>query len=416
MSPKTLLQNKLGCSFRNAVVDSRQAALGDLYIAFQGARVDGHDFVKDAFLRGCTCALVSRKVDVAIPQIVVPDVLDFLHSTITEYISDTKPRVVGVTGSVGKTTTKEFIRQILSARYTVSATPGNANSQVGLPLALFNYFHGDEDLWVIEMGMNHSGEIANLCKMVPPAIVVITHVAPVHIANFESLEEIALAKAEIFSQNSTEIGFINAQSNCLPILLNAGNCNKKIVDDEDVQRRYPHLFPGKHLYQNLALAIEVALYLGISWKEIDAIVPTLTLAANRMELIERGGVTILNDSYNASEISTIAALDALPVKIRGKKVALIGQMAELGKFSNQAHKNIANHALDKVDHMICYGEACLPIFDVWKEAGKPVYWTNDRAELIQYLNTRLSPGDYLLLKGSRSNFLWELIPELHVSL
>lgn len=416
LSPKITLQNKIGYPFQNVVVDSRIAGSGDLYIALPGARVDGHDFVQDAASRGCVAAIVSRKVNVDIPQIVVSDPLDFLHATISEYIAHNKPQVIAITGSVGKTTTKEFLRQILSCCFSVAATPGNANSQIGLPLAIFNHFQGDEDFWVLEMGMTHPGQITQLCRMIPPDIALITHVAHVHAANFNTLEQIALAKAEIFSQPQTKMGFINGHSGCLTTLLNVGKCNKVVVDDEKVRRRYPHLFPGKHLYQNLALAIETALYLGILWGDLDRVVPTLTLAANRMELLELAGVTILNDSYNASEISTLAALDSLPTKIQGKKIALIGQMLELGQFSNQAHKNVANHALNKVDLMICYGEACKPIFEVWKAAGKPVFWTTDRSELLGHLHASLAPGDYLLLKGSRSNLLSELIPELRATL
>ena len=416
LSPRNYLQNKLKCTYQRLVVDSRTASTGDLYIALKGARVDGHDFLEEAKKNRCVAALVSRRVAVDLPQIVVPDPILFLQETISEYIAQHKPRVIAITGSVGKTTTKEFVRQLLSTRYVVAATPGNANSQIGLPLAIFNGFSGDEDFWVLEMGMTHPGQIEHLCKIVPPEISLITHVAAVHVVNFESIEGIAGAKAEIFSHPSTKIGFINGRAQCLPILLNTGTCSKVVVHEEETQRRYPKLFQGTHLYQNLALALEVALHVGISPNELDAAVPKLSLAANRMELVEIGGVTILNDAYNASEISTIAALDSLPRCVPGKKIAVIGQMMDLGKHSEKAHATVAGHALEKVDVMICYGEACRPIYDLWLAAKRPVFWTNDRELLLRHLKDQLKTGDYLLLKGSRSNKLSELIPEIRTLL
>lgn len=414
MSPKEVLQQKIGYSFRNVVADSRLAGSGDLYIALPGARVDGHDFVRQAYENGCSCALVTRLMPVPFPQIVVADVLSFLQKFITDYIQSHTPRIIAITGSVGKTTTKEFLGQILGTTYNVAATPGNANSQIGLPMAIVNHFTGKEDFWVMEMGMTHPGQLTQLCRMAPPELALVTQIALVHAANFDTLEQIAMAKAELLAHPKTACGFINAKAPCLEILTQSGICPKVMVSDESVLKRYPGVFPGKHLYQNLAMAVEAALHLGVSQDKIDAIIPTLEMAANRMALIQLSGITILNDSYNACEISTKAALDAVPEKVKGLKIALIGQMMELGKFSDEAHKSVAKHALDKVDQMVCFGEACKPIFELWTEAGRPVFWTNDRIELLGHLNATLSAGDFLLLKGSRSNLLWELIPDLRI--
>jgi UDP-N-acetylmuramoyl-tripeptide--D-alanyl-D-alanine ligase len=414
LSPKELLQQKIGFSFRNVVVDSRLAGPGDLYIALPGARVDGHDFVQQSYEKGCACALVTRQMPVPIPQIVVSDVVIFLQEVVAEYIQKNNPRIIAITGSVGKTTTKEFLRQILATTYHVAATPGNANSQVGLPMAIFNYFSGEEDFWVVEMGMTHPGQLTQLCLMAPPELALITQIALVHAANFESLEEIASAKAELLLHPKTVRGFINSKAPCQEILKSAGTCRKIVVSDESTITQYPDAPLGKHLYQNLAMAIEVALYLGVAQDKIDAVIPALEMVSNRMARIEMSGVTILNDSYNAAEISTKAALDTIPQKVNGLKIAVIGQMMELGKFSDQAHKSVAKHALDRVDQMVCFGEACKPIFELWTDAGRPVFWTNDRSELLKHLNDTLSVGDFLLLKGSRSNLLWELIPDLRI--
>ncbi len=411
MSPKEFLQKKIGCSFRNVVVDSRLAGVGDLFAALPGERVDGHEFLQEALNRGCCCALVSAKSPVAIPQIVVPDVLIYLQNALTEYTALYHPRIIAITGSVGKTTTKEFLRQILSSQYRVSATPGNANSQIGIPLSVFNRFNADDDFWIIEMGMTHSGQIARLCLMTPPEIAILTHIAYVHAANFDSLEAIAKAKMEIFSSSKTRLGLINKYSAALATLNDFVGCEKRLVDDQNVLREFPHALPGRHLYQNLALAIETAMNVGMTREKIASCIPLLQMEENRMAKIEKNGISILNDSYNASEISTKAALDSIS-SASGRKVALIGQLMELGQFSELAHKNIGTHALGCVDQMICFGAACAPIHGVWKEKNRPVFWTSDRSELIHYMKNLLIAGDSLLLKGSHSNRLWELIEDI----
>lgn len=416
MTPKNLLEQKIGHFFQDVVTDSRLVEKGDLFVALAGERVDGHQFVKDAHQKGASAAIVAKKVDVDIPQYVVDDPVSFLQDVVREYVRQVRPRVIAITGSVGKTTTKEYLKQILSPYYSVAATPGNLNSQIGIPLSLFNYFKGDEDYWIIEMGMSYGGEITKLCEMIPPEISVVTHVAAVHAANFEQLEFIADAKGEILKGDSVKVAFINSRSNYLERLLKNGSCQKIIVTSEKAQQRFPQFLAGEHLYENLALAMEVALHLGLNEEQMQKVVPTLSQPSSRMELLIKQGITILNDSYNASEISVIAALKSFPKVTSGKKIAVIGQMQELGIFSDEAHKNVAQCALDAVDHMICFGEKCKPIYELWTEAGRKVFWTKDRAALLQHINSVVSPGDFMLLKGSRSNQLNDLIPEIKPTL
>ena len=414
MSPKEALQQKLGYSFRNIVADSRLVGPGDLFIALSGERVDGHEFLEEAYAKGCSCALIARPTSVNIPHIIVPDPLAYIQNVVTEYVLRYRPRVIAITGSLGKTTTKEFLHQMMATTYHVAASPGNANSQIGLPLAILNHFSGKEEFWIVEAGMSFAGELTRLAHMVQPEIVLITQISLVHAENFDGLEGIARSKAELFSHPSTSLCMINSHSSCLNILQNVGNCTKVLVDEHEVIERYPNALPGKHLYQNLAMAVEAARYLNVSVEKIDEIVPHLRLEAHRMQFIEKEGVFILNDSYNASELSTIGALDSIPHDVKGEKIVLFGQITELGKFSDETHANIAKHALKCADKMICYGSACAPIFDLWSSAKKPVFWTNDRIELLKHVNETVVPGDFLLLKGSCSNALWELIPKIQI--
>ncbi len=163
---------------------------------------------------------------------------------------------------------KEFLKQILSVQFKVDASPGNANSQIGLPQAIFNEFTEDADFWIVEMGMSRRGEISQLCRMLPPTIALVTHVAYVHASNFDSLDQIAAAKGEILLHPKTLRGYLNGKSNCIDLLLKMGDCNKIIVESDSLKNQYPELFFAEHFFENAALARAVAIDLGISRKKL----------------------------------------------------------------------------------------------------------------------------------------------------
>lgn len=430
-------------SFSKVAVDSRLLSANDLFFALSGEKTDGHYFLEEIAKKQAVAAVVSANYqgpDYGMSIIRVPDVLKALQNFARNEIKARNVPIVGITGSVGKTTTKEFVGTILKQSFQVGLTPGNSNSQIGMPLAILNETTGNEDVLVIEMGMTHPGNILQLTKIAPPTVALVTTVSLVHAINFESLRDIAQAKAEIFMHPSTKIGIFNADIPDADLLKATGNCQKitystchpsadyvlnsdseslDFKTNKDCRWNFGRLaVPGKHNQMNALGAIAIARYFDMPWELIKAGVAQLTLPERRLQMIAKNGITFVNDSYNASEISLKAALKSLPEPHTGrKKIAVIGEMLELGKFSEKCHQEVAQTALQHVDYLLCMGKECAPMHELWTKSGKPVYWLDERSDanralLVQELKKMIFPGDVVLLKGSRSNQLWKILEEI----
>lgn len=419
-------------------VDSRITKPGDIFFALSGAKVNGHDFLRDAASKGAVAAVVSKSYlgpDFGLVLLRSDDCLLALQDLAKAFVQRSRAKVVGVTGSVGKTTSKEFISTLLQTQYRVLTSSGNSNSQIGLPLTLLNHASLDADIIVQEMGMTESGQISKLVNIIPPHVAVVTTVALVHAENFHSIDDIARAKAEIFSHPTTQMGLYHKDANYSDILRSTGTCLKhsfsitnessdyylqeidnqlKIRDPSGQSMVLPSLnMPGKHNVQNFLIAVAVARYFNVLWEKIIDAVPLLSLPERRLQYIEKMGAIFVNDSYNAAEISTKAALSALPSpKPGGKKIAVFGGMVELGKFSKECHKAVAEHALGCVDMMFCFGEDCRVVKECWDNAGQPVVWEMSRVDLVDALRKAVQPGDVVLLKGSRLKETWKFLDEL----
>lgn len=400
--------------FKKICADSRYVESGDLFFALPGEKTDGHQFIDEVQKRGAVCAVVrkdyQKKGD--FPLLRVDDTLQALQKLAAEVLRRSAVKVIGVTGSIGKTTTKELLATLLEGKFKTVKSPRNYNSQIGLPLTLLNHLEGDEDYLVQEMGMTGSGQISRLIEIAPPQIALVTYVALVHAAFFDSIEDIARAKAEIFSHPLTKAGFFPDGISCRPILESIGKCLKKAVSmHHDPYGPLP--FSGDHLRHNFLLAAAVAQECGLSVEEIEARIPYLHLPEKRQEHIELNGITFVNDSYNACAPSIIAAFQALPEpKNRGKRIAVLGEMLELGKFSEQCHKEVGEASLDKVDQMFCLGQGCRPIVEMWRSKKQPVSYFDDRAALVAELRKIIAPGDVVLLKGSNGKQLWKILEEV----
>jgi UDP-N-acetylmuramoyl-tripeptide--D-alanyl-D-alanine ligase len=303
-----------------------------------------------------------------------------------------------------------MLATLLEGKYRVARSPKNYNSQIGLPLAILNHLYGDEDYLVQEMGMTAAGQISKLIEIAPPDMSVITYIALVHAAFFDGLDAIARAKAEIFALPATQVGFYPENIACRSIIEGVGSCTKRAVKmNGDL---YPPLpFPGDHIRQNFLLAAAVARECGMSDEEITARIPSLQLPEKRQQFVVRNGVTFINDSYNACAPSIIAAFNALP-HTQGKRIAVIGEMMELGSFSQACHNDVGVAALDKVDRMLCLGAGCAPIVEVWKKQGRPVDYFDERSLLVDVLKREMASGDVVLLKGSNSKQLWKILDEV----
>lgn len=411
-----------------ACVDSRQLKEGDLFFACSGGKCDGHDFLFEASQKKASAAVVSDGYtgqNFGLPFIRVASPEKALQMLAKKTLESYPARVIAITGSAGKTTTKGFLAQLLSSKYRVAATPGNYNSQLGLPLTILNHIAGNEEMIVLEMGMTKAGHITSLVEIAPPDIAVLTGVSLAHAENFDNLEGIIAAKAEIFSNPQTKLGIVDHRvrnfapivSNSLHAQLLSFTCNDFGADYAGVTTtdgfelfshnhsiaKFESLpFLGKHNFHNFIAAALAANQCGVEWSILCEAAKSLVLPPMRLQIEERQGVTIVNDAYNALPIAVKAALDSLPMpKMGGKKIAVLSEMRELGSFSEQCHREIGEHALPLIDVLICIGCGCAPMHAIWAEAGRSVFWINDLAEVAAYLSDVVNPGDVLLFKGSR---------------
>ncbi len=402
-------------------IDSRKVAPGQLFFALKGERADAHDFLEEVASKGAAAAVVSEGYqggDFGLKLLRVPDVLGSLQGLAKEVLAKRGTRVVGVTGSVGKTTTKEFIATILGGRYRVAKSPGNSNSQVGVPLSILNA-SGSEEILVLEMGMSGSGEIAKLVQIAPPEVALITKIGLAHSEFFPTgLEGIRNAKAEIFSNPLTRVGIAPKESGIVDkksfalgdISADYSLCGDRIFEDGKEVYGVHLPFTASHLRENFLGAAAVARNMGMSWEEISERTQLLKVFPMRFERQERGGITYINDAYNANPLSMRAALMNLPKpREGGRTIAVLGEMKELGPFSKPSHQEIGKLALLVADHLVCLGKECEPMVELFQHAGKPVDHFLEIEELRNHLVTVIKEGDVVLLKGSNSNGLWRLL-------
>ncbi len=413
--------------------DSRSVVNGDLFFALKGEKVDGHSYLEEVAGKGALGAVIEKDYsgpDFGLSLLRVDDVLKALHQLAKIVHASRKTRVVGVTGSVGKTTTKEFIATLLEAKFRVAKTPGNANSQVGVPLSILNS-SGSEEIFVMEMGMSLPHEIEKLIAIAPPEVSIVTKIALAHAEFFtDGLNGIAAAKAEILSHPATRLGIINhqvAQFSASKI----GSCLKKTYGFEEAdcdwvlyrdKRDFYLLENGKktplfslpfsasHLCENFIGAAAVARAFGMQWEEIISQAQKLTVFMRRFEKIEKQGIIFINDSYNANVTSMAAALTNLPEPSPGKKkIAVLGAMKELGVYTERSHLEVAQIALSQVDYLLCLGEECATMVDVFQREGKPVEHFLDLEGIKRRVYELNETGDVVLLKGSNSKRLWQIL-------
>lgn len=424
--------------FRRAVVDSRKARRGDVFIALKGEHTDGHLYVDDAARRGATAAIVERRVDVEVAQYVVPDALVALQSLArVRRQARTKLKVVGVTGSVGKTTTKELTAAVLATRYPTLKNEGNLNSEIGLPMVLLEATQRHRRA-VLEMGMWAPGEIALLCEIAQPEVGIVTMVGPVHLERMGTIEAIEREKgalAEALPEDGVAV--LNADDPRVAAMarrtqahvITYGLAPEADVRAEDIESHglagvrftlvhgderaavYSRL-PGRALVSNALAAAAAGLVDGI---ELDDIAQALSEAQVPSRLTAHpgpNGSIVVDDAYNASPASMRAALDLLG-EVRGRKVAVLGDMRELGSVEREAHTEIGRYAAQVADTIVAVGELGRWIGDAAIHAGhQDVHIVLEKAEVAPLLRGRLGPGDVVLLKASRALALETVREEL----
>ena len=419
---------KIEAQVRAFAVDSRKVLPGDVFLALSGEKTDGHHFVEEAFAKGALLAIVSRPISHLQNRhqdrcLVVPCVLQALHTLAKRAWEHRPVSCVAITGSMGKTTTKEFLVQMLSQKFHVESTPGNANSQIGLPLSLLNRTKGD--LFIAEMGMSMPGEIAKLTTMLPPDIVVLTHIAYAHTAAFpEGLEEVACAKAEILVPHTKTV-ILHASTATFKAFtehrdkkwipygalhqahMKGSGLSSVLCTDQGVVYPCPLLFSAEHLAENIVAAGLVAREFGMSWEEIVYVAKKLMPYPGRFASIEHHGVLYINDAYNANPQSMKIALKALPKHRR--RIGVLGEMRELGLLSEILHREVGEVANETLDLLIAVGKQAKSIYDAF--CNKPAFYVNHAQEARQILQEYVRSGDVVLVKGANALQLWTAIPK-----
>ena len=418
-------------------VDSRNVRPGDLFFALPGAKTSGNLFIQSAIQNGAV-AVVTSEIPCNIPEgigiLVDNDPLQVLHNTARVFMKHLGPQILAITGSLGKSTTKEFTKSLLSACAPTAATEASCNSQIGLAMSSINALMQSKNVprwFVAEMGMSEKGELARLVTIVPPEIALITTISPVHAHFFESEQAIAEAKAEIFSSSRCHTSLINSDSPYFEVLVNAAKGKVKTmsmkkkasyslqIEDATILFEYEGKrirfkkprFQARHQFENLLHALSLSCEAGGDVNYFQSAIDSLQMLPRRLENIQKGGVHFINDSYNAAELSMMSALDVLKDSKGKRKIAILGQMRELGNFSQKVHERVGLKAKEASDILICLGEECGPLFEAYKDSKKPAYWFSTLSEIHTILPNMLQEGDVVLLKGSKSNKLWEVVEQ-----
>jgi UDP-N-acetylmuramoyl-tripeptide--D-alanyl-D-alanine ligase len=449
---------------RRVCIDSRQASAGSLFVAFKGERVDGHDYVAQAFAAGAVAALVERPVTggawidtgrgeaggpiVAPVEVIVSDALAALQAWArARRAARPDVMVVGVTGSVGKTTTKEAIAAVLREGMVTLKSEGNHNNEIGLPLTLME-LEPHHQCAVLEMGMYALGEIAALCAIAQPTIGVVTNVGPTHLERLGTIARIATAKEELvralpedgWAVLNGDDARVRAMAAATPASvvtygLEVGNA----VRATDVAAQglegvtfraeatsavrgagqEPHRdivlrALGRHAVMAALPAIAIGLVQGLSWEQIQAGLLAQGQGLRLTPRRGRGGTTVFDDAYNASPASMLAALDVLK-DLPGRRVAVLGDMLELGAYDAEGHREVGRRAAEAVDVLLTVGVRAQRIAQGARAVGldaSAVRCCYRAGEAMRALEALLRPGDYVLIKASRSMGLEALVDAL----
>lgn len=427
--------------FVGGAFDSRITKAGSVFFALRDQR-DGHEFVADAFAHGARAAVVEHPVPDLPDGALVVEVADTQNALrrLADALRDAHPiPAVGITGNVGKTTTKEATAAALGSRYRVLRTASSFNNEIGVPLTFLG-IEPSHEVAVIEMGFYVPGEIADLCRLVRPRVGIIIRIpdVPVHYSRTPSVEAIAAGKAELIEALPSDgVALLNAddarvralapRTNARVVLFGeSGDANLRATDvtasgiedlrfvahegARSVEVRLP--LPGRHLVASALAALGAANALGVPLDEAATALSAMDVPAHRMSVRRTAGLVVIDDSYNASPAAVMAALAVLG-SVRTRRVAVIGDMLELGTLSADAHEAAGREAAKQSDVLVGIGELARTIVSSARQAGlRETYEVADGAEALVLLRRILRPGDTVLVKGSHSLALDELADAL----
>ena len=445
-----------------AAIDSRQVIPGSMFVALPGERVDGHDYLSEAFKRGASFALIQKDVDASfrtldlraslsadsIPELTSPlclrveNTLSALQQIARFWRRKLDLRVIGITGSVGKSTTKELVAEVLSQRYRTLKSPGNMNNEIGLPLSILRLSAGYQRA-VLEMGFYVPGEIALLCDIAQPQVGVVTNIGTVHAERAGSQEAIAQGKSELVQalpedgvailnfddpwvrkmeeKTRAQVFFYGLSSEAD---LWADNVEGQGLEGirfrlhyqrETLYVRVPLI--GRHSVHTALRAAAVGLVEGLTWQEIF---DGLNQGHTQLRLVavrSKTGALILDDTYNASPESMLAALNLLD-ELDGRKVAVLGDMLELGQYERQGHEMVGLRAAQVADSLLTMGTRGHMIAEAARRSGmkkSSVLEFEELDQIIEWLNQNLAKNDSVLIKGSHGLHMDRIVNALEVT-
>jgi UDP-N-acetylmuramoyl-tripeptide--D-alanyl-D-alanine ligase len=439
-------------SIRGAAVDSRAVASGNLFVALPGETTDGHRFLGDAVAAGAAALLVREGdwsagagLDMAVADhadaaiVAVPDTLLGLHAVATAWRARFSPLVVGVTGSIAKTSTKEAVAAVLAERFVTLKSEGNANNEIGLPLTVLR-MGPEHEAAVLEMGMYVGGEIAQLAAIARPGIGVVTAVREVHLSRIGSIGAVERAKAELVEAlpadgtailNADDARAAGMRARTAARTITYGFAPEADVRAQDVASagldgmRFTLIAPagtvrvstpalGRHGVHNGLAAAAVGVAAGLDLDRIASGLRHGWRAEHRDQIVLIPGLTVLDDTYNASPASMLAALELLST-LPGRHVAVLGEMLELGEGHERGHRDVGAAAAQVVDQLVVVGDGAAGIAAGAARLGEGVVLVPDREAAMAVLRYRLRPGDTVLVKASRGAALEWVVDSLETS-
>jgi len=422
---------QVGNTFATYHTDSREVVPGGVFFALRGGKTDGHRFIADALGRGAAGLVVERRTEIAhgVVEVLVPNTWDALFSVASFVRQRVNPLVVGVTGSNGKTSTKEMAAAILECKFTVLRTMGNLNTETGVPLTILN-LEPEHTALVVEMGMQHAGDIGRLAALARPSVGIITNIGSVHMEFFTSQEQLARGKGELVAALPRDgLAVLNADDPFFPLLssmsaapvtsfglgggdlrgehysANADGGCKFVVRDLHV-----HLaLEGRHQARNALAALAAGQFAGVELAEGARALSKVFVAHRLQEYETSKGVVIIDDAYNASPESMLAAFDTLAERPRqGRLLAVLGAMGELGALAQESHQRVGRRAAEVFDAVAVLDS------DLGRVLARAsgAHLLSDREAAVIWVKNNARRGDRVLVKASHSAGLEEVVKEL----
>jgi len=422
---------QVGNTFATYHTDSREVLAGGVFFALRGAKTDGHRFIADALARGAAALFVERRTELAhgVVEILVQSTWDALFALAAHVRERVHPLVVGVTGSNGKTSTKEMVGEILERKHTVLRTTGNLNTETGVPLTMLKLEPVHTAL-VLEMGMQRAGDIGRLAELARPSVGIITNIGTVHMEFFASTEDLARGKGELVAAlPESGLAVLNADDQFFPLLssmsaapitsfgFEAGDLRGQDYEaglaggcDFTVRDVPVHLaLEGRHQARNALAALAAGQFAGVSLQEGAAALADVSVAHRLQEHVTKKGVVIVDDAYNASPESMLAAFETMSARPReGRLLAVLGPMAELGVLADESHRRVGRRAAEVFDAVAVLDS---DLGRVLAEASD-AHLLPDRDSAVIWVKNNARRGDRVLVKASHSAGLDEVVKEL----